>query len=140
VSHSIAQRLREPFHSLRHSDKTGQGYAGTLADAVSPVAYPALIYAGGRNNGASSGVLKSTDRGQTWLPVCNGLYDTAIWSLYIVDDKGDHVLAGTGSGIYESLDAAASWRLIPATEPFGLVRTMKNGTINGEPHILAQTK
>ena len=107
---------------------------------MSPFAHPALIYTGGRNNGASSGVLKSTDRGQTWLPVCNGLYDTAVWSLYIVDDKGDHVLAVTGSGIYETLDAAASWRLIPATEAFGLVRTMKNGTIDGEPHILAQTK
>ena len=60
--------------------------------------------------------------------------------LYIVDDKGDHVLAGTGSGVYETLDGAVSWRLIAATEPFGLVRTMKNGTIHGKPHILAQTK
>ena len=41
------------------------GEAGTLADAVSPAANPSLIYAGGQNNGASSGVLKSTDMGRT---------------------------------------------------------------------------
>ena len=53
----------------------------------------------GRNNGASSGVLKSTDRGKTWVPHCNGLWDTTISSLHIVDEAGDHVLAGTPTGI-----------------------------------------
>ena len=67
-------------------DAQGQGYAGTLADAVSPLSNPDLIYAGGHNNGASSGVLKSTDRGKTWVPHCNGLWDTAISSLHIVDE------------------------------------------------------
>jgi hypothetical protein len=32
-------------------DARGQGYAGTLADAVSPLANPSLIYTGGHNNG-----------------------------------------------------------------------------------------
>ena len=58
------------IRSMRNigDDAQGQGYAGTLADAVSPHSNPDLIYAGGHNNGASSGVLKSTDRGQTWIP------------------------------------------------------------------------
>ena len=30
-------------------DAQGQGYAGTIADAVSPLSNPDLIYAGGRN-------------------------------------------------------------------------------------------
>eukprot|EP00729_Bicosta_minor_P013955 gene13955-31241_t len=47
-------------------DVAASGEAGTLADAVSPASNPNLIYAGGQNNGASSGVLKSTDRGKTW--------------------------------------------------------------------------
>ena len=32
----------------------GQGYAGTLADAASPLSNPKLIYTGGHNNGAAS--------------------------------------------------------------------------------------
>ena len=40
------------------------GEAGTLADAVSPWKNPDIVYAGGQNNGASSGVLKSSDRGR----------------------------------------------------------------------------
>ncbi len=118
-------------------DAQGQGYAGTLADAVSPLSNPDLIYAGGHNNGASSGVLKSTDRGKTWVPHCNGLWDTAISSLHIVDEAGDHVLAGTPTGIYETLDGAASWRQAPGTAGIGWARSMKNGTINGESVIIA---
>ena len=30
-------------------DAQGQGYAGTIADAVSPLSNPDLIYAGGHN-------------------------------------------------------------------------------------------
>ena len=115
----------------------GQGYAGTLADAASPLANPELIYTGGHNNGAASGVLKSTDRGRTWIPMCNGLWDTTIGSLIIVDDKGDHVLAGTPTGIYQTKNGAASWTLMPGSTGIGWARSMMNGTINGEPRILA---
>lgn len=115
----------------------GQGYSGTLADAVSPLSNPNLIYAGGHNNGAASGVLKSTDRGKTWVPYCNGLWDTTVASLIILDEAGDHVLVGTPTGIYETLDGALSWRLMPGSSGIGWAQSMKNGTINGEPHIIA---
>lgn len=118
-------------------DRNGQGYAGTVADASSPVSNPNIIYIGGHNNGAASGVLKSEDRGQTWVPVCNGLWDTRIASVLVLDDKGDHVLAGSPTGIYESLDAGASWRLIPETMGIGWARTLKVGKIQGEPHVIA---
>lgn len=118
-------------------DIHGQGYAGTIADAASPASNPALIYAGGHNNGASSGVLKSTDFGKTWVPACNGLWDTRIASLLILDATGDRILAGSPTGIYESLDGAASWSLIPETVGLGWARTLKNGRINGEPHVIA---
>ena len=49
-----------------------------------------------------------------------------------------HVLAGTPKdGIYETLDGAASWKLMPGSSGVGWARSMKNGTINGEPVILA---
>ena len=139
--HNAAAAAAAPWQKLGpHNigdDVRGQGYAGTLADAVSPIANKNIIYTGGHNNGASSGVLKSTDRGKTWIPFCNGLWDTTIGSLIIVDDAGDHVLAGTPTGIYETTDGASSWRLMPGSTGIGWARSMKNGTINGEPRILA---
>ena len=114
-----------------------QGYAGTLADAVSPLSNPSLIYTGGHNNGAASGVLKSTDRGKTWVPHCDGLWDTTVASLIIIDEVGDHVLVGTPTGIYETLDGASNWHLMPGSVGIGWARSMKNGTINGEAHIIA---
>jgi hypothetical protein len=118
-------------------DVHGQGYAGTLADAVSPISNKNIIYTGGHNNGAASGVLKSTDRGKTWMPRCDGLWDTTIGSLIIVDEAGDHVLAGTPTGIYETTDGASSWKLMPGSMGIGWARSLKNGTINGEARVLA---
>ena len=51
-------------------------------------------------------MLKTTDRGSTWLTASNGLFDTRIQGLYVYpgDTEGKHVLCGTPSGIWESLD------------------------------------
>jgi hypothetical protein len=59
-------------------DVYGHGEAGTIAPAVSPAANPNVMYMGGNNNAASSGVLKSVDRGQHWLKVNVGLLDTRL--------------------------------------------------------------
>ena len=56
-------------------DIHGRGQSGTLATAVSPAENPSLIYTGGQNNGASSGVMKTTDMGTTWVQASNGLFD-----------------------------------------------------------------
>ena len=113
------------------------GESGTLSSAASPVSNPNLIYAGGKNNGASSGVLKSVDMGRHWKLSSHGMFNTAIESLYIHDDKGDHLFCGTDGGIYESTDAAASWTLIKETQAFGVCKAIVNGTIAGVPTILA---
>ena len=97
---------------------------------------------GGRNNGASSGVLKSTDGGSHWKIASTGIFDTRIVSLGIVDKNGDHVYAGTPGKIYETTDGAANWKLLNftggeiGTNP-GTCYTFKNGTIGGEAHIIA---
>ena len=118
-------------------DANGQGYAGTVADAASPVSNPNLIFIGGHNNGAASGVLKSEDKGQTWVTACNGLWDTRIASIICLDADGKHLLAGSPTGIYESLDGSDSWHLIPETVGIGWARTMKLGKIMGVPHVIA---
>lgn len=116
-----------------------QGEAGTLADAVSPAGNPKVIYTGGRNNGASSGLLKSVNGGLNWTVASNGIFDTRIMSLGIVDldGKGDHVYAGTPGKIYETTDGAATWKLLNTTVPLGSCYTFKNGTIGGEKYTLA---
>jgi hypothetical protein len=113
------------------------GEAGTLADAVSPAANPSLIYAGGQNNGASSGVLKSTDMGRTWRVASRGLFVTKVQALHIVDGQGEHVLVGVAGAIYESFDAAESWHLVSGSQRFGTCNTFKRGTIGGVEHVLA---
>eukprot|EP00729_Bicosta_minor_P018866 gene18866-11470_t len=114
-------------------DKDGKGESGTLANAASPKANPNLIYAGGHNNGASSGVLKTVDAGMHWTRTSNGLWDTRIYGIWLhpSDPQGSHVLAGTGTGIYESKDGAASWQLIRETVSFGTVIYILANTANG---------
>lgn len=119
-------------------DVEGKGEAGTLADAVSPWGNPSIIYTGGRNNGASSGVLKSVDGGHHWVIKSKGLFDTRIVALGIVDmDKGDHVYVSTPGRVYETTDGAEMWAPVNSTVPLGTCYTFKNGTIGGEKYILA---
>jgi hypothetical protein len=101
-------------------DFKGQGEAGTLADAASPAGNPNVIYSGGRNNGASSGLLKSVDGGKHWVMKSNGLFDTRIVSMGIVDmDKGDHVYLSVPGKVYETTDGAESWRISAGSEKLG---------------------
>ena len=67
------------------------GEAGTLEDAASPLMDPNVIYTGGSNNGAASGVLKTTDMGKTWAVASNGLYDTRIHGLFVFPNTVNHV-------------------------------------------------
>ena len=116
-------------------DIYGRGEAGTIAAAVSIIGNPNLIYMGGNNNAAASGVLKSTDMGAHWTKMNVGLFDTRLLGLHIVDDDGDgdHVLAGTLSGVFETLDGAQTWTYVDAVSHHGVASSFRNGTINGKP-------
>ena len=120
-------------------DIEGKGEAGTLADAVSPWGNPKIIYTGGRNNGASSGILKSVDGGEHWVIKSKGIFDTRIVALGIIDldGNGDHVYAGTPGRVYETTDGGESWTALNTTVPLGTCYTFKNGTIGGEKYTLA---
>ena len=112
------------------------GEAGTIAPAVSPESDPSLIYMGGNNNAAASGVLKSVDTGKHWSKMNVGLFDTRLYGLFLVDKAGDHVLAGTPSGVFESLDGAKTWTHVAVTQTWGVANSFRNGTINGKPYLL----
>ena len=115
-----------------------RGESGTLADAASPRNHPNVIYTGGQNNGASSGLLKSTDMGVTWQVASHGMFVTRVDSVGIVDldGAGAHVLCAVPGGVYETLDGAASWSLVNGSSRFGSCNTITRGHIGGRPHML----
>ena len=56
----------------------------------------------------SNGILRSTDRGETWAP--RGLLADDIYTVAVNPQDGAILYAGTaGDGLYRSLDAGASW-------------------------------
>ena len=117
----------------------GMGESGTLASAASPKANPSVIYAGGQNNGVSSGVVKTVDGGIHWKRMSKGLWDTRVLGVWVhPDDKmGGHVLCGTHSGIYESKDGAETWQLANETASIGGVMSFRQAVIAGKPYIVA---
>jgi hypothetical protein len=96
-----------PFNIFDAVD--GHGQTGTCADAASPAGSPETTYLGGSNNAAASGVWKTIDSGETWLPKSNGLTDTRIWSRFIDPSNDAHVFTGTPAGVFHSNDASESW-------------------------------
>ena len=74
-------------------DKDGKGESGTVACAASPAGNPNVIYAGGQNNGVSSGVIKTIDGGKHWTRNSKGLWDTRILGVWVHPDdaQGNHV-------------------------------------------------
>ena len=108
-----------PYNIFNGNSSRYWGEAGTLASAASPKTNPNLIYAGGQNNGVSSGVIRTTDAGLHWERKSRGLWDTAVSAVWVHPDDpwGAHVFAGTHSGVYESVDAAETWARCARSSP-----------------------
>ncbi|MBO9664588.1 hypothetical protein [Dokdonella sp.] len=89
---------------------------------------PAVLYAGtgdlrfGSFSFGAAGILKSTDRGETWsllgLDVFNPMYGPsaggfpqyqAIGKVVVDPNDSDNVIVGTKTGLYFSYDAGANW-------------------------------
>jgi len=74
--------------------------------------------AANKSDGAGGvGILKSTDGGQTWNTINNGLENLYVGTLFMHPENPDILLAGTGnnqyregSGVYISTDAGNSWQ------------------------------
>ncbi len=85
---------------------------GVSAIAVDPV-NPATIYIGTGDRDASDapgvGVMKSIDNGQTWTAANNGMGNVIISKLLIDPNSPATIYAASTSGIYKSVDGAATW-------------------------------
>ncbi len=78
--------------------------------AVHPTQH-AVLYVGGR-----AGVQKSADGGQTWQAMNQGLETLNIRTLVMSQRDPQLLYAGTnGSGLYRSIDGAATWTKVPLT-------------------------
>jgi len=95
------------------------GMSGRITAIDAVVANPDIIYAGA----ASGGVWKTTSAGISWEPVFDKESTLAIGSLAIQQDNPSVVWVGTGEGnprnslnggygIYKSLDAGKTWKLM----------------------------
>lgn len=75
------------------------------------IAKPIVVGSNGTIFSAASGSMyRSTDNGDNWTQVSNGLPDTLFVSSIAINPSG-HIFAGTGQGIYRSIDNGETWTL-----------------------------
>jgi len=109
----------------------GKSYTGTMAHsglvnaaAVDP-RNSSVVYLGT----AGGGVWKTTDGGQTWIPLTDNQPSLEIGALALDPSNPDTVYAGTsfsnsffsnlGAGILKSSDGGATWTQLPGPLPTG---------------------
>jgi photosystem II stability/assembly factor-like uncharacterized protein len=80
------------------------------------------------NQPGGEGVLKSTDGGQTWQPVNNGLSNLYVGTLFMHPTNPDVLLAGTGNnvyfdygGVYLTTNGGISWQAVLPNENINAV-------------------
>ncbi len=95
-------------------------YRGGRADAVAGIADQPNVYYHGSCGG---GVWKTTDGGQSWIPVSDGFFGGSIGAVAVAPSDPSVVYAGTGEetvrgnvspggGLWKSTDAGKSWTKI----------------------------
>lgn len=89
--------------------------ANIYSIAIAP-SDPSIMYAGGE----AGGVFITTDGGLTWNFASGNSTITSVQSLAVDDFDPYHVLAGTGSRIYETFDGGDTWDIIFELQGMGV--------------------
>jgi photosystem II stability/assembly factor-like uncharacterized protein len=90
----------------------GTNPAGVAAPVVSDPRGTGIIFIGS----AGGGVRKSTDNGQTWFNVNNGLTALGVAALLMDPTGPQTVYAGTSSdGVFKTTDGGATWQKLAGT-------------------------
>lgn len=127
-----------------------QATGGIGALAIDPSNH-LIIYAGtGEGNGCndicpfSRGVLKSIDGGSTWTLLGAATFGPSppffTWFEWITVDRlnGQHVLAGTTSGLYSSANGGTTWTLNSQIQSVTVNRSGGTGTVSGGTNVVQQ--
>ncbi|HEX9983087.1 MAG TPA: glycosyl hydrolase [Thermoanaerobaculia bacterium] len=99
-------------------------FRGGRADAVEGIAGQPNVYYFGSTGG---GVWKTTDAGQTWVPVSDGYFGGSVGAIAVAPNDPSVVYAGTGeqtirgnvspgAGMWKSIDAGQTWTQIGLTD------------------------
>ena len=115
-------------------------FPSVLSFAVDPLR-PGTLYAG-----TFSGVVKSTNDGSTWAKVNNGLswswqgnsYSPSVSFLAINPENPDIVYAGSGQGVFKSVNGGNSWEPITSGMPARYVTSLAIDPENPQ-HVYAGT-
>jgi photosystem II stability/assembly factor-like uncharacterized protein len=101
----------------------GWGGGGFYYAAAFHPAHDGVIYLAGD----VGGVYRSSDHGQNWTMINNGLVDYGVFTLAVDRKNSDIVYAATEGGLCKSTDDGAHWRLLPKTGPGELHITGEKG-------------
>lgn len=130
-----SMKVNASSRGLQQLDFAGPtNVGGRISDIEFNPSDPNIVYAGA----ATGGVFKSTDMGNTWLPVFDDQANLNIGDIGIDPNNPDIIYVGTGEangghnnfpggGIYKSTDAGDSWQLM------GLENTVSIGRVVVDP-------
>jgi len=93
-------------------DMTAFGeYRNALDLAIDPVTTSTLYASTETGSGSyeGGGVFKSTDGGETWAAVHEGLFNAKVWGLAIDPTAPSTLYAAASDGVSKSVDGAGSW-------------------------------
>lgn len=120
LNHSSAQKISlDRFKNLKPRNIGPAGMSGRITAIDAVVLNPNIFYVGA----ASGGVWKTENSGQSWTPVFDEQPIQNIGSIAIQQSNPNIVWVGTGEGnprnslnlgggIYKSLDAGKTWRMM----------------------------
>src|SRR4051812_35317840 len=124
----------------------GPAPAGRIASASGVPGDPNTYYLGS----ASGGLWKSTDAGQTFLPIFDDQNVAAIGSIAVADSDPNTVWVGTGEpwvirysdvigdGVYKSVDAGKTWQHMGLVETGRISRVLIHPTNPSIIYVCAQ--
>jgi len=98
------------------------------------------------DNPEFSGLMRTTDAGETWKPV-PGLQGKDVWSLAFWQADAHVLAAGTASGVYLSRDAGETWNLVsdPTNREMAVIVSLAFDPVDsqilfaGTPHLAWKT-
>ncbi len=129
-----AMRSETPYKGITWRNVGPVVQGGRAVDVIRPVDQPHVIYVGY----ASGGVWKSTNNGNTFVPITDNLPSQIVGSLVVDPNDSNTLWLGTGEnnssrssyggmGVYKSVDGGASWQYV------GLGDTDRIGRILVDP-------